>query len=155
MKVEILDNPKKKKIISKLNNDYGISKLPYLFIKTGKDKYRIYSGGFSREELNWIAKNIHIELVGLKFCTMDNEDIRINFDVANIPEIKNEINKNILEINQEIFDSWVKGEDILTEEEFSSKYVFIKHEKDIYGSGRTSNEKLKNFVPKDKRVRKN
>jgi NOL1/NOP2/fmu family ribosome biogenesis protein len=154
MKVEILDNPKKKKMIAILEKESGISNLNYLFIKTGKDKYRIYSGGFSRDELNWLGKNIHIELIGLKFCTFDREQPRLNFDVMNLPDIKENISKNIIELNDAQFEEWAKGENILSGEDLEQKYYFIKHGKDIYGSGKRFGDSLKNFVPAEKRLKK-
>ena len=48
--IQILDNPKKKKFIEKIEY-LGIEKVPYLLIQTGKERIRAYSGSFHREEI--------------------------------------------------------------------------------------------------------
>src|SRR3989344_4338429 len=63
-KIEFLDKTKKKKIIGNLNENYGIESLQHLFIRSGNDKIRIYSGGLSLEELNLFGKNLRLELIG-------------------------------------------------------------------------------------------
>ena len=42
--MKILKSLEKKGILNKLNEQYGISKIPYLILKFGKEKLRIYSG---------------------------------------------------------------------------------------------------------------
>ena len=81
MKVEILDRTKKKKIMEELDKRYGINKLDYLFIKTGKDKVRMFSGELSWDEINEIAKRINIEIIGVPLCTFVDDDLRLNFDI--------------------------------------------------------------------------
>lgn len=153
MKIELLDKTKKKKILEKLEESYGIEDLDYLFIKSGKDKIRAYSGNFSKEELNDLAKNVHVEVIGTRLVNMDQEDIRISFDTINIPKIKEQITKNIQEITEEQAEQWLKGEDLQIEPKTKARYIVIKHKKDILGVGRNHTTYIKNYVPKERRIR--
>ena len=111
MNIQLLDKAKKKKIMQVLEEQYGIKKLPHLFIKSGKDKYRFYSGSLSKEEIMQFVKNINVEIIGAKFCKTDNQTIRLNFDVMNLLEIKNQIT-NIISIEDEKLKAWMSGEEI-------------------------------------------
>ena len=132
-KVEFLDKTKKKKIIEILEKDYGISELPYLLIKTGKEKIRAYSGSLSWPELNEFAKSVHVELIGSQLCTIENENSRINFDAINIPAIKHQISKNIVEINETQLNDWIRGKNLEISTELKSQFVLIKHQGDFFG----------------------
>ena len=155
MKVEILDNTKKKKLIAQLENQYGISKLPYLVIRTGSDKYRIYSGNLSKEELKEIGKNTRLELIGIKICKFDRENIRLNFDALNLPEIKKQITKNIIEIDNNQADKFLKGESIETTTNLKG-YVVVKNKDDFIGMGKASADGkiISNYIPKERRLKR-
>ena len=53
MKVEILDRTKKKKIMEKSSDNYVIEDIGWLFIKTGKEKVRLFTG-----EIGWWEEKI-------------------------------------------------------------------------------------------------
>lgn len=155
MKIEILDNTKKKKLAAQLEQHYGISSLPYLVIRTGIDKYRIYTGNLSREELYEIAKNTHLELIGIKLCKIDRNDIRLNFDVLNLPEIKKRITKNIVVIDDKKADKFLKGENIEMPTNLKG-YVVIKNKDDFIGMGKASadGKVISNYIPKERRLKR-
>ena len=153
-KIQLLDKSKKKKIINQLETQFGISNLPHLFIQTGKGKYRIYSGSLSKEEINILGKNLNIEIIGSRFGKIDKEKIRINFDAINIPEIKNKITKNILEIPDSLSQTWMKGEDIEFKNENEPNFVIIKNQDNFIGLGHNNKVFIQNYVPKERRIRK-
>lgn len=160
MKVEILDNTKKKKIMNMLNENYGINEIKGLFIKTGKEKIRMFSGQISWSELNELAKNVHIELVGMQFCTLvssESDGVRINFDAINLPAVKEQIKANIIKISDEQLAEWVSGKDINFDDdklkEFEGEFVVIKHNSDFLGIGKIRKNYIQNYVPKERRTR--
>jgi NOL1/NOP2/fmu family ribosome biogenesis protein len=152
-KISFLDNTKKKKLVKQLNEQLGISKIPYLLIKSGKDKVRAFSGSLSKEEINEIENEIRIELIGSRIINTNKDDIRISFDAISLPEVKSQINKNVIKINDEQAESWMKGEDLEMEVKTKARYIAIKHKNDILGLGRVQEGKIKNYVPKERRVR--
>ena len=56
-----LNNKQKKKIIEQLNEQYGITKLPYEILRFGKEKLRIFSGNKENIDLNILDKELRIE----------------------------------------------------------------------------------------------
>ena len=152
-KVELLNSTKKKKIMQMLEKEYGISNLNYLIVQTGKGKYRIYSGGLSRDELNMLAKTIHIEIIGAKICKVEEDKIRLDFDIINLPEIKKQINKNIIEIPDKDIANWMKGDNLNIKTDLTSSYLIIKNNNDLLGTGQNAKVLIKNYVPKERRVK--
>jgi len=157
MKVELLNNAKKKRVMNLLNEQYGIEKLPYLFIESGKGKFRIYSGALSKEELNMIGKNLHVELVGARLCKVDNEKARLNFDILNLPAVKSQLKTfSTIFLPDEDVGSWMSGIDLDydTEHPVPFTYLVMKNEGDIFGMGQNAKTFIKNYVPKERRIRK-
>ena len=154
-KVEFLDRTKKKKLVEELNKIYGIEELNYLILKTGAEKLRIYSGNLSIEEMNMLAKNINLQLIGTPLCTIKDNDVRLNFDAINIPEIKKQISKNILEISDEELTKWIRGNNIEKSIDVNSKFMIIKNKDDFIGTAYNGKTFLKNYIPKERRVKGN
>jgi NOL1/NOP2/fmu family ribosome biogenesis protein len=153
MKVELLDRTKKKKIIDLLEENYGIEKIPYLLIKTGKEKIRAYSGNLSWDELNKLGKTVNVELIGIRLCSVIDESIRINFDIENMPVIKEQMNKNIVEIDDEQITEWLKGKNLNISTDLKAQFVLIKNKGDFYGVGSNRKTFLQNYIPKERRVK--
>ena len=97
--MKIIRSTPKKKIIQQLNEQYGISDLPYLLLQFGKEKIRLYSGSLSAEELNILDANLRIENMGLYFAKEQRDGIRLTLDGVQL--IKNQITKNILKVDDE------------------------------------------------------
>src|SRR3989338_1381378 len=168
MKVEILDRTKKKKIMEKISENYVINDIDGLFIKTGKEKIRMFSGEIGWGELNEFAKSVHIEIVGLQLCTVIDDEVRLNFDAINLPEIKNEIikeNKNIFEVNEEQIKIWLNGDNLDFDDEpfekvpkprktFEGDFIVVKNKNDLFGVGKNRKTYVQNYVPKERRVRR-
>ncbi|MEM0465548.1 MAG: hypothetical protein QXW97_02495 [Candidatus Pacearchaeota archaeon] len=145
-----LINKDKNKILEKLNEQYGIKNLPYLLIKFGENKLRIYSGNLSKEELSKLDKNLRIENIGLYFAKIEKENnIRLTFDGVSL--LKEEITKNILIINKEQENDWLKGNNLEIKSE--KNWKIIKYEDDFLGCGKSTGEKITNFIPKERRIK--
>jgi len=155
MNIQLLDKAKKKKIMHLLEEQYEIKKLPHLFIKSGKDKYRFYSGSLSKQEILKLANNTNIEIIGAKLCKTDNEKARLNFDIIHLPEIKSQI-KNIIIIDDKQAEKWTGGEGIELKKPVDWDYVVMENNGDLLGVGRISKDKtyIQNYVPKERRVKK-
>lgn len=149
----LLTNSKKKKIMNILSKNYGIEKLPHLFLQTGKGKYRIYSGALSKEELLLLEKNTHIEIIGGRFCKLDDEKIRLNFDLTTLPEIKDQITENIVELTDEQAEKWMRGDNLEMETNSDTDFLVLKHRDNFLGSGKNNKTFIQNYVPKERRVR--
>jgi NOL1/NOP2/fmu family ribosome biogenesis protein len=144
-----LSSSQKKKIIQQLEDQFGINSLPYLFLQFGKDKIRIYSGNLSKENLNNLDKNTRIENMGLYFARIQTDGIRLTID--GIQLVKNQITKNIMEINDDQAEDWFKGNDLDIKAE--SAFKILKNNNEFIGCGKSTGDRITNFVPKERRIK--
>ena len=151
MKPEFLSKQERQKLLEELEKKFGIFGINYLFLKTGKEKIRAFSGSLSREELSALARAVNIELIGLYFAKQqgNNNEIRLSHDVISL--LCDKINKSIIELTKEEAEKWLKGQDI---EKKTEKGIFVlKYDDDLIGIGKSSGDRIINFVPKERRIR--
>jgi len=144
-----LPNTDKKRILEKLEKQFGIKKVPQLIILFGKEKLRLYSGNLLKEELYHLNNEIRIENIGLYFAKYENDDIRLTLDGIQI--FKEQITKNILELTEEQTLEWFKGNDLQIQTDYSWK--ILKHKNEFIGCGKSTGEKITNFMPKERRIK--
>lgn len=149
MNYQFVKSSEKKRIIEELNEKFGIHNLPYLLIESGKEKIRGYSGHLSKEEILDISKLTNIELIGL-YMIKKEQDLRLTIDGIHL--LQDQITKSIIQLNNEQFHDWLRGRDINIESEKGS--FIIKHNSDFIGFGRSNGQKLFNYIPKDRRLKK-
>jgi len=147
---DILSKPEKLRIINKLEEQYGISGLDFLLILSGKDKIRGYSGSLSKEEILELNESINIETIGLYLFKVHEEGIRLTIDACQI--LKKQIKKNIIELDKNQLEQWLKGQDLEIGDS-GSGFRILKYENDFVGCGKLSNNRLTNFVPKERRIK--
>ncbi|MCX8194123.1 MAG: hypothetical protein N3G19_02050 [Candidatus Pacearchaeota archaeon] len=148
--IEILKRNKKKEIEELLEKNFNIKiSVPYYLIRQSKDKIRIFTGNLSSNDIIILSKLLSVETIGLYFAFSKEQEFRLSFD-ASILYGKN--SKKIIELNNEEAKSWLKGENI--ENKTGKKgYFLIKYNDNILGCGKATQEKILNFVPKERRVK--
>ena len=144
-----LTSTDKKRIIEQLNKQFGIEELPYLVIQFGNEKLRIYSGILSKEELYHLDNNVRIETIGLYFAKYENDGIRLTLDGVQL--LKSQITKNILELSDKEAEDWLRGSDLDIKTDYGWK--ILAHENEFIGCGKSTGEKISNFMPKERRIR--
>jgi NOL1/NOP2/fmu family ribosome biogenesis protein len=144
-----LTSSDKRRIIEKLNEQFGIQELPYLIIQFGKEKLRLYSGAFSKEELYNLDRNARVENIGLYFAKFEDDGIRLTIDGVQL--LKNQITKNILEIDDKNAENWMRGNDLDIREKRA--WVVLRHGDEFLGCGKSTGEKISNFVPNERRIK--
>ncbi len=147
--MKLLTHQEKKKISERLNKQYGIANIPFELIRFGEEKMRIFSGSLSKEQLIILDKVLRIENIGLYFAKQEIGGIRLTFDGIQI--FKNQITKNILELNQEQANDWLKGNEIQIKAE--SGFKTLKYKDEFIGCGKSTGEKIANYMPKERRVK--
>jgi len=147
--MQIIRATEKKKILQQLNEQFGISKIPYLLLRFGKEKIRAFSGSLSSEELNVLDKNLRIENTGLYLLKEQRDGLRLTLDSLSL--FKDQINKGILELTNKEAKDWFKGHDLLIKEERGFK--ILRNNNEMIGCGKSTGEKITNFVPKERRIR--
>ena len=140
----------RKKLIEKLNSQFGITTLPPVLFETGKERIRGFSGDLTIDELYNLADISNVEFIGLYLFKQDMEFMRLGFDGALL--LKDQIVKNVVNLKDEQVDKWMNGHnlDIVLEK---GMYV-VKHGEDVFGCGFSDGKGLINFVPKERRIRR-
>ncbi|MEK6844396.1 MAG: hypothetical protein AABX83_03120 [Nanoarchaeota archaeon] len=151
MNIRFIRSSEKKRITANLNEQFGIEKLPYLLIESGKERIRGFSGSLSKDEIILIAQLTNVESIGIYLIKKEKErDLRLSLDAAHL--LKDQINKNIVEINESQLYDWLRGKDLEIQTEKGN--IIIQYKGDLIGSGKSNGERIFNYVPKDRRLRK-
>ncbi|MFH1425176.1 MAG: hypothetical protein ABIG28_00390 [archaeon] len=145
--MKYLKPTERKKLIRELTNLYNISELPKTIIKINKEQLNAFSGNLNKELLTQLTKTTRVESIGLPIIEKTNNQTKLTFDALNI--LKPE--KPILEINEEQYNQWIRGHDI--DIETNKGTIILKYEEDLVGIAKSSNGKIFNSVPKDRRVK--
>jgi NOL1/NOP2/fmu family ribosome biogenesis protein len=147
--MKILTSKEKKQILKLLEKQFGINNIPFEIIKFGEEKFRAFTGNISKQELEILDKELRIENCGLYFATIKNNELRLTID--GIQLFKDQITKNIQEINDKQANDWLKGYDLDIKTERGFK--IIKHNDELIGCGKSTGDRITNFVPKERRIR--
>ncbi len=142
----------------------GNFKMNQLFLHSGKEQIRIFSGGILSDELMKIWRHFPIEAVGMYFGKEfidrhGKKECRLSLDGLHI--LGNQITKNIVEIDSIQNDLWFRGNNVeLTyeqKEEYKNlvnQFVAVKFKDDFVGTAKLNAAGiLTSFLPKERRVR--
>ena len=143
--MKILTKREINKILDNLREYYGIKelKLDYLFLQN-KEKIYLISKDFKK--LN--TKNLRVNNLGLYFLNV-SKGLRLSIEGSQMMGKK--ATKNIYEIIEKDLKAWLRGYDL--ECSNLQGHKLIKNKDDFYGIGFASNNKIKNFIPKSRRIR--
>jgi len=139
----------KRKILKQLNEQFGITNLPYLLLRFGKEKLRAYSGNLSVEELNKLDSTLRIENIGLYFAKQQIDGLRLTLDGTQL--LKNQITKNILNLDDKQADDWLKGNDLQIKSD--KEFKILSHNNEFLGCGKSTGERITNSIPKERRIK--
>jgi len=145
--MKILGKKEVRKIIDELKDYYGIKELNIdcLFLKNNQDRIFIISKDFRL--LN--ARDLRVNGLGLYFLNA-SKGLRLSIEGSQI--IGKKAGKNVHKIDDGDLKDWLKGYDLDCDESLKG-YQIIKNKNDFYGVGFASNEKIKNFIPKERRIK--
>jgi NOL1/NOP2/fmu family ribosome biogenesis protein len=147
MKIKTLGKKEKKQFEKKLKDRFGIKIPSAQFIRGGKDKLRLFTGDFSEHELNILNGIVRIETIGMRYGSFDkNKDFRIGFDASNLFTPK----RNIITLDKKQLKTWFQGQDLDIKVK-KQGYVVLRFENIIVGCGKATQNKILNFVPKERR----
>ena len=149
MNIHFIKSSGKKEIVAKLEEQFGITNLPYLLIESGKEKIRAFSGSLSKDEIAKLTEIVNIESIGL-YVIKQEHDLRLSFDATQI--LKEQITKNIIDISKEQYEQWINGQDLQIQAQ--KETLIIQYKDDLLGCGKSTGDKITNHVPKERRLKK-
>ncbi|MBI2581468.1 hypothetical protein HYV85_06740 [Candidatus Woesearchaeota archaeon] len=108
----------------------------------------------SRDVEKLDLQQLRINSLGLYFGQLRNNELRLSIEGSQL--VGKAATKNIVELNDEEFRQWLRGEDVEKALDDCSGYLLIKHKSDFVGCGKYKEKegecKILNFVPKARRV---
>ena len=147
--ITFIRSSEKKKILEELEKLYGITSLPYILAEAGKKKIRAFSGTMTKEEIQELTEITNVEVIGMYLISQKDDDLRINFDA--LPLFKDQITKSIIEINEEQFEKWIRGQDL--DLQSNSGTFILSHKGDLIGQGKSNGIKIFNYIPKERKLK--
>ncbi|MDP3992375.1 MAG: hypothetical protein U1B79_01845 [Candidatus Pacearchaeota archaeon] len=148
--IKILNQREKAEIEKALSAQFGIENIPGLIIKRGEERLFLFSGSFSEKDIEHLEALVPIERLGVYFAKIIGNDIRLSIEGSQI--LKEQIKKNIFFLDSRQAEEWMKGHELPIK---TGKHGFLimKHGPDFLGTGKASEEKIGNFIPKNRRLR--
>ena|SRR3989344_3211103 len=145
--IRILNKKEGERILNKIREQFGIKKLDFDYgILQNKDgKIFLISKDVGKIDLS----KLRINELGLYVARFDKE-LRLSMEGSQI--FGRHATRNVYEINNEQANSWLQGNDIDCEKNFEG-FVIIKHNNDFLGSGKYKDNKILNYIPKERRIK--
>ena len=150
--LKILSEKQKKEIEFRLNEQFGISDIPGKIVMRGGERLFLYSGSLDEKEIRELESTVFIERVGIYFAKIEeNGEMRLSIEGTQI--LGEQITKNIFVLNEEQLEKWMMGSELNIKSGMKG-FVIIKYKDEFLGTGKASEEKISNFIPKNRRLKK-
>jgi len=150
--LKILSEKQKKEIEFRLNEQFGISDIPGKIVMRGGERLFLYSGSLDEKEIRELESTVFIERVGIYFAKIEeNGEMRLSIEGTQI--LGEQIRKNIFILNEEQLEKWMTGSELNIKSGMKG-FVIIKYKDEFLGTGKASEEKISNFIPKNRRLKK-
>ncbi|MBW3021453.1 hypothetical protein KY328_00895 [Candidatus Woesearchaeota archaeon] len=145
--LKLLNNKQAKTILKYIKEqwDAEISVEDYAVLINDKNKIFIAN----REVFDIELDKLRINSLGL-YIGETAKGIRLSIEGSQFigPKAK----KNIIEIDEEQVNNWIKGKDLEDIKGDYSGFLIVKHKNDFLGTGKFKENKILNFVPKIRRL---
>jgi len=148
--LKILSSKEKKEIERKLNIQFGIKNIPGIILRRGEERLFLLQEDINSKAIREIEKVAFIERAGIYFAKIVRDKIRLS--IEGTFALKDQIKKNIYELNDEQIQEWMMGRE-LPIKTGKKDFLVIKNNEDFFGCGKASEEKIGNFIPKSRRLK--
>jgi NOL1/NOP2/fmu family ribosome biogenesis protein len=155
-RLHILNKNEKEVIQSLLRKQFGGKiTIPGMLVKRGAERIFLFQGSLDEKQIRNLEDWTQIERVGLYFAKIfqdkqGKEHIRLSIEGSQI--LGNQITENIFELDDELAQKWMQGEE-LNIKTGKKGFLLMKHKNDFLGTGKASEEKIGNFIPKSRRLK--
>ena len=151
--IKFLNSGERKEILEKLNNQFGIKTIPWNLIRFGKERIMIFSGKLDEKSIEKISDRVsYIDGLGLYFGKFDDKTGEIRLSIEATQLLKDQITKNIFDLIDSQAEEWMKGQDLQLSTGRKG-FLVMKYKNDFLGTGKASQDKIGNFIPKERRLK--
>ena len=135
------------RILNKIKEQFGIKKLDfdYGILQNKQGKIFLISKDVNKIDLS----KLRINELGLYVARLD-KGLRLTIEGSQL--FGKNATKNVYEVNGEEANSWLQGNEIDCSKEFNG-FVIVKYKDNYLGSGKCKNNKILNFIPKERRIK--
>ena len=148
--IKILNENEKQEIVNKLNKQFGIKEIPGIILRKGVERLFLFEGSFHEKQIKKLERILLIERIGVYFGKIQGNEVRLSIEGVHL--LKNQIKKNIFELNKGEAEQWMKGQE-LNIQTGKKGFLIMKYKNDFLGCGKASEKKISNFIPKSRRLR--
>lgn len=151
--IEIIKKEFRKELIGKLNDQFGIEEIEGILLRKGKERIFLFQGEMSEEEIIKLDSLVEIERVGVYIGKIFEPTQELRLSIEGTQIFKDKIKKNIFELssNQD-YEKWMNGQELNIKTNLRGMIV-IKYNEELLGCGKASEEKIGNFIPKNRRLK--
>ena len=150
--LKFLNKQEKEKLVRQLNEQFGIKEIHEQIAKLGKERIILFSGEVSEKEIQILDRFARIEGVGVYFAKTDEKTDNLRLSIEGTQLLKKQITKNIFELDEKQAEEWMMGQDLNIKTGKKGFYI-IKFKDDFLGTGKISENKISNFIPKSRRLK--
>ncbi len=152
MNLKMINKKEKEEITQKLKEQFGITEIPGEILMRGSERMFLFSGNFSKSQIRILESLAPLERIGVYFGKwVENiDEIRLSIEGTHI--FKDQINKNIFELAEDQVEQWMKGQE-LPIKTGKKGFLAMKYKGNFLGTGKASEEKIGNFIPKNRRLK--
>ena len=152
MNLKIMNQNEKEGVLGKLNKQFGITEIPGEIVMRGKERMFLFTGSFDKNQLRVLEELTPVERVGAYFAKrVENiDEIRLSIEGTQI--FGDQINKNIFELSDDQVEQWMKGQELQIKTG-KKGFLAMKYKDNLLGTGKASEEKIGNFIPKNRRLK--
>tara|TARA_Y100000034_G_scaffold119808_1_gene161960 strand:- start:2323 stop:2763 length:441 start_codon:yes stop_codon:yes gene_type:complete len=144
--MKILPKRQVNKILKELKEYYGLNELKLDYAFSMNNKHKVYL--ISKDLKNLDTKSLKLNGLGLYFLNI-TKDLRLSIEGSQI--VGKKATKNIHNLHDKELKDWLRGYDLDCEDLYG--YRLIKNKNDFYGVGYAKDNKIKNFIPKYRRIK--
>jgi len=148
--LKILSKREKAEVGKKLNEQFGVDSIPGMIVMRGEERLFLFSGDLPENEIRELEALVPIERIGIYLAKIVGGEIRLSIEGSQI--LKGQIKKDIFELDESQAEEWMKGRELLIKTG-KRGFLAMKHGEDFLGTGKASEEKIGNFIPKNRRLR--
>jgi len=150
--LKFFNKTEKEKFIEKLNEQFGIREIPGQIAKFGRERIILFSKEISEKDIQILDRISRIEGIGVYFAKIDENNKEIRLSIEGTQLLKDQITKNIFELDEKQAEQWMMGQELNLTTGKKGFYI-IKFKDDLLGTGKISENKISNFVPKSRRLK--
>jgi NOL1/NOP2/fmu family ribosome biogenesis protein len=148
--IHILSKQETQEILASLQEQFGIKEIPGILLKIGQERIFLYQGSLNEKEIKELEKIVFIERLGVYIAKIQGIEVRLSIEGTHI--FQNQITKNTFELNEKQVDEWMHGNELNISVD-KKGFLIMTHKGDFLGTGKASELKISNFIPKNRRLR--